>query len=183
MSVDEREGFGPCRGLCVSPAACSGMALVLGFLQRVQHHDDLASTSRLLAVPPSPVCPPQVGREELIQFLRRTSRSSAPPGGGGASSAYRGVSRHAKGRWEARIGLSPVDGKRRYRYLGLYDTEVEAAVAYDRAAVEIKGLSATLNFPMSNYLDAMDEGKGAWLLPQGTGRVNYLLFAQTFEQC
>jgi hypothetical protein len=68
---------------------------------------------------------PKVGREELIQFLRRNSRNSIPPGGGAAaggggggsatSSAYRGVSRHAKGRWEARIGLTPVDGKRRYK--------------------------------------------------------------------
>lgn len=61
---------------------------------------------------------PQVGKEELIQFLRRTSRGSGPQGGNGTSSAYRGVSKHVKGRWEARIGLAPVDGKRRYRWVG-----------------------------------------------------------------
>ena len=60
-----------------------------------------------------------MGRDELIQFLRRVSRSAAPTGGSsGTSSAYRGVSRHAKGRWEARIGLAPVEGKRRYRCSG-----------------------------------------------------------------
>jgi hypothetical protein len=62
--------------------------------------------------------PRQVGREELIQFLRRVSRAAGAGGagnGGGNSSSFRGVSRHAKGRWEARIGLSPVDGKRRYK--------------------------------------------------------------------
>ncbi|GBF98599.1 hypothetical protein Rsub_11324 [Raphidocelis subcapitata] len=106
-----------------------------------------------------------VGREELISFLRRTSRASSGPaaaaaGGGGSaasSSVYRGVSRHAKGRWEARIGLTPVDGKRRYKYLGLFDEEVEAARAYDRAAVELKGLSAIVNFSLGNYIDLLDE--------------------------
>lgn len=71
---------------------------------------------------------------------------------------YRGVSRHVKGRWEARIGLTPVDGKRRYKYLGLFDEEVEAARAYDRAAVEHKGLSAIVNFSLGNYIDLLDEG-------------------------
>jgi hypothetical protein len=78
-------------------------------------------TIKPLATNP-PAQPPQVGREELIQFLRRTSRgngAASQAGGGGAgggSSTYRGVSRHVKGRWEARIGLAPVDGKRRYRW-------------------------------------------------------------------
>ena len=72
-----------------------------------------------LQTPPLPTALPlpQVGREELIQFLRRTSRTTAPSTAGtsATSSMYRGVSRHAKGRWEARIGLAPVDGKRRYK--------------------------------------------------------------------
>jgi len=56
----------------------------------------------------------KVGREELIQFLRRNSRGTGQHNASsGNSSAYRGVSRHIKGRFEARIGLAPVEGKRR----------------------------------------------------------------------
>jgi len=49
----------------------------------------------------------------------------------------------AQGRWEARIGQ--LVGKK-YRYLGLYDNENEAAQAYDREAVRQKGNDAITNF-------------------------------------
>ncbi|KAF6264402.1 hypothetical protein COO60DRAFT_1266883, partial [Scenedesmus sp. NREL 46B-D3] len=46
----------------------------------------------------------------------------------------------------------------KYTYLGLYDTEIEAAMAYDRAAVKLKGLAAITNFDLSMYLDELNPG-------------------------
>lgn len=59
------------------------------------------------------------------------------------SSGYKGVSwqEHAQ-RWKAKI---TVDGKQ--RHLGYFDSAEDAARAYDRAARELHGEFARLNFP------------------------------------
>ena len=44
---------------------------------------------------------------------------------------------------------------RKYKYLGLFLTESEAATAYDRAAVHAKGLQALTNYDITNYVDDM----------------------------
>lgn len=60
----------------------------------------------------------------------------------GASSAYRGVSRSGRPNmpWRAALGYRG----RRY-YLGIYATEREAALAYNRAALRIIGDHAVIN--------------------------------------
>lgn len=61
----------------------------------------------------------------------------------GSTSRYRGVSLYAsrKSPWAARIG----DGKGGYEWLGQFPTEEDAALAYNKRALEIHGDNAILN--------------------------------------
>lgn len=89
----------------------------------------------------------QVTKDELVLSLRRQSKGFVK-----GTSKYRGVTRHQKGKWEARIGQ--LVGKK-YRYLGLFDSEEDAAAAYDREAVRQKGLDAITNFAITAYEDVL----------------------------
>ena len=71
-----------------------------------------------------------------------------------SSSKFRGVTKHQKGKWEARIGQ--LVGKK-YKYLGLHETEDAAAMAYDEEAVRLKGFDAITNFDISEYADVLAE--------------------------
>lgn len=90
----------------------------------------------------------QMTKEDLVQSLRRQSKGYNHQN----SSQYRGVTKHQKGKWEARIGQ--VAGKK-YKYLGLFTSEIDAAVAYDRAAVQAKRLFAQTNFDLMHYMDLL----------------------------
>ncbi|KAK1270831.1 Dehydration-responsive element-binding protein 2C [Acorus gramineus] len=78
------------------------------------------------------------------------SRRGCMKGKGGAdnsSCTYRGVRQRASGKWVVEI-REPNGGKR--RWLGTYDTSLEAAQAYDKAAKEMYGARARLNIPLDS---------------------------------
>ncbi|KAK4759944.1 hypothetical protein SAY87_023075 [Trapa incisa] len=90
----------------------------------------------------------KLSKVEYLALLRR--RSSGFSRG---VSKYRGVAKHHhNGRWEARIGR--VLGNK-YLYLGTYDTQEEAAAAYDMAAIQYRGINAVTNFGINNYIDSL----------------------------
>lgn len=68
-------------------------------------------------------------------------RNKIHPGG---ASRYRGVNPSGR-KWKATIGIGGA-----YRHLGVFGSEIEAAQAYDTAALEIDPVFAMTNFGLNH---------------------------------
>jgi hypothetical protein len=68
--------------------------------------------------------------------------------GTGTQSRFRGVHWYAAlKKWQAKFHLYARGEKDQYFHLGYFDSDVDAALAWDKAAREYKGKKARCNFP------------------------------------
>lgn len=98
--------------------------------------------------------PPAPSRSKAAWPQDAPEAASPPPGG--RTSNYRGVSRHRlTKRWEASLWLNG-----RQLYLGGFNSQEDAAAAYDLAALACKGPGAVTNHPPDKYAAQLKEVQG-----------------------
>jgi len=87
----------------------------------------------------------RISTEDLVKELRRQGTGITR-----GNNDFRGVQYNEKsGKWQAKIyGLL---GRKKQTHLGTFDTGEEAAEAYDRAAIILRGRDAVANFKLDAY--------------------------------
>ncbi|KAJ3677354.1 hypothetical protein LUZ60_003078 [Juncus effusus] len=89
-----------------------------------------------------------MSQEEYVAYVRRKCSCFSR-----GASRFRGVTRRKDGKFQARIGRVGESRETKDIYLGTFETEEEAAEAYDIAAIELRGRNAVTNFGISNYFE------------------------------
>jgi hypothetical protein len=82
---------------------------------------------------------------ENLRLCNLSQNGANAPKKTSSGQMYKGICPIGK-KWEARICVA-----RRQIYLGCFDSEIEAARAYDLAALHLQGEFASLNFPNRLY--------------------------------